>query len=394
MNNTGLVEVPMGTTLREIIFGVGGGIPDGKKFKAVQTGGPSGGCLPAAKLDVPVDFDTLVAEGSMMGSGGMIVMDEDTCMVDVAKYFLRFLAAESCGNCTSCREGLAVLHDLLEDISEGRGTHETIILIEKLADAVEATSLCALGTSGVNPVLSTLRYFRDEYSAHVEREALPRGRLQGAHHLQHPRGALHRLPERAPVRCPQKRHQRREARAAHHRPGALHQVRHLQGRLQVRRRAGAVEEAVVDVELIIDGAPVTAPDGSSLLTAARDAGRDVPGLCHHDAVPANASCRLCLVEIRRPGRDWTQLTTSCDYPVSAGLTVVTDSARIRELRAMNLQLLLRRAPRGAGAAGARRAVRRRRAALRARRGRAARRTASCASCACGCARPPATTRSR
>jgi NADH:ubiquinone oxidoreductase subunit F (NADH-binding) len=175
VNNTGLVEVPMGTTLREIVFGAGGGVPGGKKFKAVQTGGPSGGCLPAAKLDVPVDFDTLVAEGSMMGSGGMIVMDEDTCMIDVAKYFLRFLAAESCGNCTSCREGLACLHDLLEDISEGRGTHETIILIEQLADAVESTSLCALGTSGVNPVLSTLRYFRDEYSAHVNEKRCPAG---------------------------------------------------------------------------------------------------------------------------------------------------------------------------------------------------------------------------
>jgi NADH:ubiquinone oxidoreductase subunit F (NADH-binding) len=175
VNNTGLVEVPMGTTLREIVFGAGGGIPAGKKFKAVQTGGPSGGCLPASKLDVPVDFDTLVDEGSMMGSGGMIVMDEDTCMIDVAKYFLRFLAAESCGNCTSCREGLAVLHDLLEDISEGRGTHETIVLIEELADTVEATSLCALGTSGVNPVLSTLRYFRDEYAAHVNEKRCPAG---------------------------------------------------------------------------------------------------------------------------------------------------------------------------------------------------------------------------
>jgi NADH-quinone oxidoreductase subunit F len=175
VNNTGLVEVPMGTTLREIVFGAGGGIPGGKQFKAVQTGGPSGGCLPAAKLDLPVDFDTLVAEGSMMGSGGMIVMDEDTCMVDVATYFLRFLASESCGNCTSCREGLAVLHDLLEDISEGRGTHETIVLIEQLADAVEATSLCALGTSGVNPVLSTLRHFRDEYLAHVDEKRCPAG---------------------------------------------------------------------------------------------------------------------------------------------------------------------------------------------------------------------------
>ena len=173
VSNTGLVEVPMGTTLREIVFGAGGGVPDGKAFKAVQTGGPSGGCLPADKLDVPVDFDTLEAEGSMMGSGGMIVMDEDTCMVDVAKYFLRFLASESCGNCTSCRDGLALLHDLLGDITEGRGTRETIALVEELADTVEATSLCALGTSAVNPVLSTLRYFRGEYLAHVDEKRCP-----------------------------------------------------------------------------------------------------------------------------------------------------------------------------------------------------------------------------
>ena len=173
--STGLVEVPMGTTLREIIFGAGGGVPGGKAFKAVQTGGPSGGCLPADKLDVPVDFDTLAAEGSMMGSGGMIVMDEDTCMVDVARYFLRFLAAESCGNCTSCRDGLAILHGLLGDITEGRGTRETIALVEELADTVEATSLCALGTSAVNPVLSTLRYFRDEYLAHVDEGRCPAG---------------------------------------------------------------------------------------------------------------------------------------------------------------------------------------------------------------------------
>ena len=193
VNNTGLVEVPMGTTLREIIFGVGGGIPGGKRFKAVQTGGPSGGCLPADKLDVPVDFDTLVAEGSMMGSGGMIVMDEDTCMVDVAKYFLRFLASESCGNCTSCREGLAIMHELLGDITEGRGTQETIALIEELCDTVEATSLCALGTSAVNPVLSTLRYFRDEYVAHMDEKRCPAGVCKALITFSIDRRALHRL---------------------------------------------------------------------------------------------------------------------------------------------------------------------------------------------------------
>ena len=173
VNNTGLVEVPMGTSLRQIVFDIGGGIPGDKVFKAVQTGGPSGGCLPADRLDVPVDFDTLTAEGSMMGSGGMIVMDEGTCMVDVAMYFVRFLAAESCGNCTSCRVGLITLHELLGDVAEGRGTRDTIDLIEELSETVRATSLCALGTSAVNPVLSTLRHFRDEYLAHVDDKRCP-----------------------------------------------------------------------------------------------------------------------------------------------------------------------------------------------------------------------------
>ncbi len=173
VNNTGLVEAPMGMTLRQIIFDVGGGIVGGKKFKAVQTGGPSGGCLPADKLDLAVDFDTLWNEGSMMGSGGMIVMDERTCMVDVAKYFLGFLKFESCGKCTTCREGIKRLHELVTDITEGRGTEAHIAAIEDLAATVEAASLCALGTTAVNPVRSTLKLFRDEYMAHIKDKKCP-----------------------------------------------------------------------------------------------------------------------------------------------------------------------------------------------------------------------------
>jgi len=173
VNNTGLVEAPMGMTLREIIFDVGGGIVGGKKFKAVQTGGPSGGCLPAEKLDLAVDFDTLWEEGSMMGSGGMIVMDDRTCMVDVAKYFLGFLKFESCGKCTTCREGIKRLHELVTDITEGRGTEDHIKAIEDLADTVEAASLCALGTTAVNPVRSTLKLFKDEYIAHIKDKKCP-----------------------------------------------------------------------------------------------------------------------------------------------------------------------------------------------------------------------------
>jgi NADH:ubiquinone oxidoreductase subunit F (NADH-binding)/(2Fe-2S) ferredoxin/Pyruvate/2-oxoacid:ferredoxin oxidoreductase delta subunit len=175
VNNTGLVEAEMGMTLRQIIYDIGGGIPKGRQFKAVQTGGPSGGCLPADRLDLPVDFDTLWEEGSMMGSGGMIVMDDRTCMVDVARYFLGFLKFESCGKCTTCREGLRRLHELVTDITEGRGTEQTIALIEELSETVEAASLCALGTTAINPVRSTLKFFRDEYLAHVNERRCPAG---------------------------------------------------------------------------------------------------------------------------------------------------------------------------------------------------------------------------
>lgn len=173
VNNTGLVEVPMGITLGDIIYKIGGGIPKGKKFKAVQTGGPSGGCIPEQFLDTPVDFDELTKLSSIMGSGGMIVMDEDTCMVDVAKYFTDFLCDESCGKCTPCREGLSQMLEILVDISEGRGKEGDIELLEELAEVVKDTSLCALGTTAPNPILTTLRYFRDEYKAHIEQKKCP-----------------------------------------------------------------------------------------------------------------------------------------------------------------------------------------------------------------------------
>lgn len=171
--NTGLVEVPMGATLRKLIFDVGGGIPGGKRFKAVQTGGPSGGCLPESLLDLKIDFDELYNAGSMMGSGGLIVMDETSCMVDVARYFLNFLSDESCGKCVPCREGIAAMFNILTDICEGRGTKEHMPLLQELAEATAQGSLCALGGSAANPVLSTLRYFPEEYRAHIEEHKCP-----------------------------------------------------------------------------------------------------------------------------------------------------------------------------------------------------------------------------
>jgi NADH:ubiquinone oxidoreductase subunit F (NADH-binding)/(2Fe-2S) ferredoxin/NAD-dependent dihydropyrimidine dehydrogenase PreA subunit len=175
IHNTGLVEVPMGIPLREIIYGVGGGIPNGKEFKAVQTGGPSGGCLPASKLDLPVDYERLTEAGAIMGSGGMIVMDEDTCMVDVSRYFLDFLKEESCGKCVACREGIERLLEILTNICEGKGKEEDIELLEGLATMVKDFSLCALGGTAPNPVLSTLRYFKDEYLAHIRDRKCPAG---------------------------------------------------------------------------------------------------------------------------------------------------------------------------------------------------------------------------
>jgi NADH:ubiquinone oxidoreductase subunit F (NADH-binding)/(2Fe-2S) ferredoxin/Pyruvate/2-oxoacid:ferredoxin oxidoreductase delta subunit len=173
VNNTGLVEVPMGITLRDIIYKVGGGVSGGKKFKAVQTGGPSGGCIPEKYLDIKVDFDELAKVGAIMGSGGMIVMDEDTCMVDVAKYFLNFLTGESCGKCTPCREGIRQMLKILMNISEGKGKEGDIELLEDLAEATRDASLCALGGSAPNPVRSTIRYFRDEYEAHIKDKRCP-----------------------------------------------------------------------------------------------------------------------------------------------------------------------------------------------------------------------------
>jgi NADH-quinone oxidoreductase subunit F len=175
VNNTGLVEVPMGMTLRRVIFDIGGGIPRGKRFKAVQTGGPSGGVLPESLLDLPVDFDELTRAGSMMGSGGMIVMDEDNCMVDIARYFLDFLAGESCGKCVPCREGIYQMLKILNRVCAGKGTERDLDLLQEIAEVVRDASLCALGGTAPNPVLSTLRYFRSEYEAHIRERRCPSG---------------------------------------------------------------------------------------------------------------------------------------------------------------------------------------------------------------------------
>ncbi len=175
INNTGLVEIPMGTTLREVVEEIGGGVPNGKHFKAAQTGGPSGGCIPVEHFDIPIDYDNLIAIGAMMGSGGLIVMDEDTCMVDIAKFFLEFTVDESCGKCTPCRIGTKRLYEMLDKITRGQGTMEDLDKMEELCYYIKNNSLCGLGQTAPNPVLSTLRYFRDEYVAHVQDKRCPAG---------------------------------------------------------------------------------------------------------------------------------------------------------------------------------------------------------------------------
>jgi bidirectional [NiFe] hydrogenase diaphorase subunit len=175
VKNTGLIEVPMGMTLREIVFEIGGGIPNNKRFKAVQTGGPSGGCIPAEHLDVRVDYESLLQLGTYIGSGGMIVLDETSCMVDVARYFMDFCMSESCGKCIPCRVGTAQMYDLLNKITRGEAALDDLALLEELCEMVKSTSLCGLGQGAPNPVISTLRYFRDEYLAHIVDKICPAG---------------------------------------------------------------------------------------------------------------------------------------------------------------------------------------------------------------------------
>ena len=175
IKNTGLVEIPMGTTLREVVEEIGGGVPNGKKFKAAQTGGPSGGCIPASLIDTPMDYDSLISIGSMMGSGGLIVMDEDSCMVDIAKFFLEFTVDESCGKCAPCRIGTKRMYEILDKITKGKGTMEDLDNLEALCYTVKSSALCGLGQTAPNPILSTLRYFKDEYIAHVQDKKCPAG---------------------------------------------------------------------------------------------------------------------------------------------------------------------------------------------------------------------------
>ena len=323
MRNTGLVEVPMGMTLREIVEDIGGGVPNGKRIKAVQTGGPSGGFIPESQLDLPVDFDALYEAGSMMGSGGLIVMDEDTCIVDTTRYYVNFLAKESCGQCVPCREGLRQMSKILDDIVAGRGKPGDIELLEELCELLEGASLCALGQTAPNPVRSALAHFRDEFEAHVLGHRCPALVCKQLHHYVIDQQACPAACCVFPLAHP--RYHRRTETSGHHPPGQLHQVRQTASmcarprfvrcassrdrpRPPTRSPSSPPEDwryPMNIVRLTIDGKTAEVEEGTSLLDAARSVGVDIPTLCHHPKLEPFGACRMCLVEVEKSGRKRT-----------------------------------------------------------------------------------------
>ncbi len=310
INNTGLVEVPMGTTLREMVFDIGGGMAEGRQFKAVQTGGPSGGCLPEQFLDMPVDYENLARAGSIMGSGGMIVMDDTSCMVDVARFFMDFCVGESCGKCVPCRVGTYHMHGILHKITQRRGSTHDIAQLEELADLLKNTSLCGLGQSAPNPVLSTLRYFAEEYKAHVEEHRCPAGVCKDGSTVMDEFEAADAEAE-AGVPADEPTPSRRARRKARN-DSRLHHQDPEDRRARLQRRAG------------------------------RDHPRRRPPERHlhsHALRPARPLQRGRLPPL--PGRDQgtTNLLPACSTLVEEGMEVTTDSERLLRYRQVILELL-------------------------------------------------------
>ena len=340
INNTGLVEIPMGTTLREIVEEIGGGIPNGKKFKAAQTGGPSGGCIPASLIDTPIDYDNLIAIGSMMGSGGLIVMDEDTCMVDIAKFFLEFTVDESCGKCTPCRVGTKRLLEILDKITDGKATMEDLDKLEELCYYIKANSLCGLGQTAPNPVLSTLRYFRDEYVAHIVDKRCPAGVCKALLQLRdRPRQVqgLHRCaPATArPAPSPARSSSRMSSISAKCIKCGACMEKCKFGAIIKKLREGGHDMETVNIK--INGMPYERrPRAPPSWKRPGSAGIEIPTLCYLKEINEIGACRICVVEVKGA----RSLVTACVYPVNEGMEIITNTDKVMASRKTNLELIL------------------------------------------------------
>ena len=323
----GMIEVPMGISLREIIFDIGGGILGDRKFKAVQMGGPSGGCVPEQLADVLVDYDSLTATGAIMGSGGMVVMDESTCMVDVARYFLTFIQSESCGKCTFCRIGTKRMLEILTRITEGKGEEKDIAELEDLAAKVKVSSLCGLGQTAPNPVLTTLRYFRSEYDDHIRNKRCTAKKCKALIRYDVVTDACTGCMLCAKV-CPTKAAHGERKKAHDDRPGHLHPVRAVLRGLPVRRDRDRVRERELSMaaemfEITLDGKKLLVEPGKTILDVAESQGIRIPTLCHDRRLEPYASCWVCLVQVEKA----KGFVPSCSTRVTPGMVITTGSPR-------------------------------------------------------------------